>query len=243
MNDFRNRPRIGVIGGRTADKKTAEAASRVGELIAKAGAILVCGGLGGVMAAAASGARQAGGLTVGILPGKAPEEANIDIDVPIATGLGFTRNSLVAMNSDALIAIDGGHGTLSEIAYGNIYDKPVIGLATWQIEGVIGSRLAGRGGRARPGGGQEPREMTNFKIVIAYDGTDFCGWQRQPKSRTVQGEIERALVRITGKSITVTGAGRTDAGVHARGQAANFRADLRIERAGARAGPERGPAG
>src|SRR5512136_1232350 len=140
MNDLRNRVRIGVIGGRTADKKTAEAARRVGELVAKAGAVLVCGGLGGVMAAAASGARQAGGLTVGIIPGNDPGEANIDIDVPIATGLGYTRNSLVAMNSDALIAIDGGYGTLSEIAYGNIYDKTVIGLATWEIAGVVAAR-------------------------------------------------------------------------------------------------------
>lgn len=136
MNDFRNKPRIGVIGGRSADKKTLETARQVGAFIARAGAVLVCGGLGGVMAAAASGARQAGGLTVGIIPGNDPGEANIHIDVPIATGLGYTRNSLVAMNSDALIAIDGGYGTLSEIAYGNIYEKPVIGLATWAIEGV-----------------------------------------------------------------------------------------------------------
>ncbi len=136
MNDFRNRIRIGVIGGRSADKKTIETARLVGELIARAGAVLVCGGLGGVMAASAYGARQAGGLTVGIIPGEDPDEANNHIDVPIATGLGFTRNSLVAMNSEALIAIDGGYGTLSEIAYGNIYEKPVIGLATWAVEGV-----------------------------------------------------------------------------------------------------------
>jgi tRNA pseudouridine38-40 synthase len=72
--------------------------------------------------------------------------------------------------------------------------------------------------------------MTNTKIVVAYDGTDFCGWQRQPEGRTVQGEIEAALARIAGKRVAVTGAGRTDAGVHARGQAANFRADFRLER-------------
>src|SRR5512139_3921590 len=136
MNDFRHRTRIGVIGGRTADKKTLETARRLGELIARAGAVLVCGGLGGVMAAAASGARKAEGLTVGIIPGNDPGEANIHIDVPIATGLGYTRNSLVAMNADVLIAIDGGYGTLSEIAYGNIYNKPVIGLATWKLDGV-----------------------------------------------------------------------------------------------------------
>ena len=70
--------------------------------------------------------------------------------------------------------------------------------------------------------------MTNIKIVVAYDGTDFCGWQRQPEGRTVQGEIEAALARIAGKRVAVTGAGRTDAGVHARGQVANFRADFRL---------------
>lgn len=137
MNEWRERTRIGVIGGRSGDKETLETARKVGELIAKSGAILVCGGLGGVMAAAATGARQAGGLTVGIIPGNDPAEANAHIDVPIATGLGYTRNSLVAMNSDALIAIDGGYGTLSEIAYGNIYGKRVIGLKTWGVEGVV----------------------------------------------------------------------------------------------------------
>jgi hypothetical protein len=137
MNEWRKMRRIGVIGGRSGDKEILETARRVGELIARSGAVLVCGGLGGVMAAAASGARLAGGLTVGIIPGNDPGEANIHIDVPIATGLGFTRNSLVIMNSDALIAIDGGYGTLSEIAYGNIYGKTVIGLKTWEIDGVV----------------------------------------------------------------------------------------------------------
>lgn len=129
--------RIGVIGGARADIASLEAAGRVGRLIAGAGAILVCGGLGGVMEAAARGAKAAGGLTVGILPGSSPADANPFIDVPIATGLGFTRNSLVAMNADALIAIDGEYGTLSEIAYGIILGKRVIGLGTWDIRGVL----------------------------------------------------------------------------------------------------------
>ncbi|HEX2695615.1 MAG TPA: TIGR00725 family protein [Acidobacteriota bacterium] len=138
--DYRKRPRIGVIGGARPDMASREAAARVGELIAKAGAILICGGLGGVMEAAALGAKKAGGLTIGILPGRSPAEANPSIDVPVATGMGYTRNALVALNADALIAIDGEYGTLSEIAYGVIYGKTVVGLGTWDIRGVIQAR-------------------------------------------------------------------------------------------------------
>ncbi len=137
MSEWRKRIRIGVIGGSRPDKHSIEAAFKVGRLIAEAGAILVCGGLGGVMEAAAAGAKKAGGITIGILPGTHPYEANSSIDVPIATGLGYSRNSLVAMNADVLIAIDGEYGTLTEIAYGNIYGKKVIGLGTWEVKGVI----------------------------------------------------------------------------------------------------------
>jgi uncharacterized protein (TIGR00725 family) len=137
MTDIRGRRRIGVIGGARPDMASREAAARVGELIAKAGAVLVCGGLGGVMEAAALGAKKAGGLTIGILPGGSPAEANPSVDVPIATGIGYARNVLVALNADALIAIDGEYGTLSEIAYGIIYGKTVVGLGTWDIRGVI----------------------------------------------------------------------------------------------------------
>jgi len=137
MTDWRKRVRVGIIGGNNPEAKHLDMARRVGELVAQAGAILVCGGLGGVMAAASSGAKKAGGLTVGILPGSAAEEANPYIDIPIATGMGYSRNSLVAMNSDVLIAIDGEYGTLTEIAYGNIYGKTVIGLDTWDMKGVI----------------------------------------------------------------------------------------------------------
>ena len=137
MNEWRKKIRIGVIGGSRPDKRSIEAAFKVGRLIAEAGAVLVCGGLGGVMEAAAAGAKKAGGITVGILPGMHPHEANSSIDMPIATGLGYSRNSLVAMNADALIAIDGEYGTLTEIAYGNIYGKKVIGLETWEVKGVV----------------------------------------------------------------------------------------------------------
>ena len=134
--------RMGVIGGSKAGTKSLQIAFTVGKLIAEKGAILVCGGLGGVMEAASRGAKQAGGLTIGILPGNSRHEANPFIDVAIATGLGYSRNSLVAMNSDVLIAVDGEYGTLTEIAYGCIYGKKIIGLGTWNIEGVIKAESA-----------------------------------------------------------------------------------------------------
>ena len=135
--DVSQRIRIGVIGGAKPEEKWLQAAARIGELIARQGGILVCGGLGGVMESAARGAKQAGGLTIGILPGQATQDANPYIDVAIATGIGYTRNSLVALNSDVLIAIDGQYGTLSEIAYGLIYGKRVIGLGTWDVTGIL----------------------------------------------------------------------------------------------------------
>jgi hypothetical protein len=137
MIKIRERIRVGVIGGNKIDSAVKETAFRVGELIAKQGAILVCGGLGGVMEAASRGAKTAGGITIGILPGNNTADANPYIDIPIATGMGYTRNALVAMNADVLIAVSGEFGTLSEIAYGNIYGKRVIGLGTWDVKGVI----------------------------------------------------------------------------------------------------------
>jgi len=136
MSEWRKKIRVGIIGGARASGKSLEAANRVGRLIAGKGAILVCGGLGGVMEAAARGAEEEGGLTVGILPGNKPSDANPHIDIPIATCMGYSRNSLVAMNSDVLIAVDGEYGTLSEIAFGCIFGKKVIGLGTWDIPGV-----------------------------------------------------------------------------------------------------------
>lgn len=134
--ELRKKIRIGVIGGSSPDKQSRQHAFRVGQLIAEKGAILVCGGLSGVMEAASRGAKEAGGLTMGILPGNSLDDANIYIDIPVATGLGYARNSLVVMNSDVLIAVNGQYGTLSEIAYGCIYGKKVIGIGTWDIQGV-----------------------------------------------------------------------------------------------------------
>ena len=136
MKDIRKRIRIAVIGGSRPGRQAVDNAYEVGRLIARAGGMVVCGGLGGVMEAACRGAREEGGLTVGILPGGSPADANPWVDLPIATGLGYTRNALVVMNADAVVAVDGEYGTLSEIAYGKIHGKKVVGLATWDVKGV-----------------------------------------------------------------------------------------------------------
>jgi len=140
MEEFKKKLRMGVIGGARPDKTSYDLAVQVGRLIAEKGAVLVCGGLSGIMEASAKGAKEAGGTTVGILPTSSRLDANPYIDIAIATGLGYARNSLVALNSDVLIAVDGQYGTLTEIAYGIIYGKKVVGLGTWEIEGVIQAR-------------------------------------------------------------------------------------------------------
>ena len=128
---------IGVIGGGEAGIAQSATATEIGRLIARRGWLLVCGGLGGVMEAAARGAHEAGGVTIGLLPGNHRESANRFITVPIATGLGEGRNILIVRTSDLLIAIGGEYGTLSEIALALKTGKPVIGLDTWDIPGVI----------------------------------------------------------------------------------------------------------
>ena len=122
------KPIISVIGGGTCTPEQAEWATTVGRLLAEQGAILVCGGLGGVMEAAAKGAKANGGTTVGILPGADPAAANAYIDVPLATRMGEMRNALVVQVAQALIAIGGGTGTLSEVALALRIGKPIVGL-------------------------------------------------------------------------------------------------------------------
>ena len=112
-------------------------AGEVGEGIAKAGAVLVCGGVGGVMEAACKGAKKQNGTTVGILPGTDRSQANAFVDYPIVTGLGEGRNLLVVRNSDAVIALPGEFGTLSEIAFSLKLGKSVVGLSTWQVSDKI----------------------------------------------------------------------------------------------------------
>jgi hypothetical protein len=123
-------PIIAVIGAGQCESSIYQLALEVGEEIAKKGAILVCGGLGGVMEAAAQGASMAGGITVGILPGPSSNNANPYIKIPIATDMGQARNVIIAHTADGLVAVSGGAGTLSEIGHGLKVGKPVVGLKT-----------------------------------------------------------------------------------------------------------------
>jgi uncharacterized protein (TIGR00725 family) len=128
---------ISVIGGHEMTQKTADLAYKVGQLVANAGAVLVCGGLKGVMEASAKGAKEAGGLTVGLLPGKDKKDANPYIDIALPTSIGYARNACVACSADIIIALPGSHGTRSEISYGIVYGRPVIDLGGWNVEEMI----------------------------------------------------------------------------------------------------------
>lgn len=124
---------VAVCGPGDATPEEAGAAREIGRLLAEAGAVVVCGGLGGVMDAAADGARAAGGTVVGILPGKTRRGASRHLTVALPTGMGEARNALIARAADALIAVGGGFGTLSEIALALKMGKPVVGLGTWDL--------------------------------------------------------------------------------------------------------------
>jgi hypothetical protein len=124
---------ITVIGPGTPHSEAERIAHEVGTLLGRAGVVLVCGGLGGAMEAACRGAKAAGGTTVGILPGNNRGDANPHVDIAIPTGMGEARNALVVRAADAVIAIGGGFGTLSEIGLALKVGKPVIGLRTWDV--------------------------------------------------------------------------------------------------------------
>jgi uncharacterized protein (TIGR00725 family) len=128
-----------VIGGAECDDKTACIAEEVGRMVARGGAVLVCGGMGGVMEAVCRGAKEAGGTTIGILPGADRRHCNEHVEVAIATGFGEARNLAIVKTADALIALPGSYGTLSEIGFALRMGKRVIGLDTWDIEGVVGA--------------------------------------------------------------------------------------------------------
>ena len=124
---------IAVIGGSQASKEEVKLAEKVGRELAKQGATLVCGGLGGIMEAACRGAQSEGGVTIGILPGKNRQAANPYIQIPIVTNLGEARNVVVVKSAEAVIAIGGGYGTLSEIGHALRNGIPVVGLNTWSL--------------------------------------------------------------------------------------------------------------
>ena len=129
-------PYVAVAGPGDASPDELQAAEDVGAGLAARGAVVVTGGLGGVMEAACRGARSRRGRTVGILPGEDRDAANGWVEIAIATGLGELRNGLVVRAADALVAVGGGHGTLSEVALALKLGRPVVGLGTWELHGV-----------------------------------------------------------------------------------------------------------
>ncbi|WP_436346239.1 TIGR00725 family protein [Natronorubrum sp. FCH18a] len=128
--------RVSVIGGGVITDEQTARAEAVGRELAARGHTVVCGGRGGTMEAVCRGAKAEGGTTIGILPGDRREAANEYVDVAIATGLGHARNALVPLNGDAVVALTGGVGTLTEIGFAGIYDRPVVGLETHDVSEI-----------------------------------------------------------------------------------------------------------
>ncbi|MBD3168966.1 MAG: TIGR00725 family protein [candidate division Zixibacteria bacterium] len=128
---------LGVIGASSCDDITYQHAEKVGALIAESGAVLVCGGRGGVMEAACKGAKKKNGTTVGILPDADAINMNPFLDYRILTGFGEARNMIIVRTIDAAVAISGSYGTLSEIAFCLKTDVPVISLNSWDIPGIV----------------------------------------------------------------------------------------------------------
>ena len=129
---------IAVIGGDSPPPEALPLAEAVGREIAQRGHTLICGGRGGVMEAASRGAREAGGHTIGVLPGPDRSDANAHVEFPIVTNMGFARNTVIVLSADAVIAVDGSYGTLSEIALALGHGKPVVGLRTWRLSDDAG---------------------------------------------------------------------------------------------------------
>ena len=128
--------RVSVIGGGTITDDSRTVATAVGRELGRRGHTVVCGGRGGTMEAVCRGAKTEGGTTIGILPGEHREAANEYVDVAVATGLGHARNALVPLNGDAVIALSGGYGTLTELGFAGIYDRPTVGLGTHEVPGL-----------------------------------------------------------------------------------------------------------
>ncbi len=133
---MRTAPYVAVIGAGEATERQRADAEAVGRGLAEGGAVIICGGLGGVMAAASRGAALAGGTVVGLLPGADRAAANEWVTLALPTGLGELRNGLIVRAADAVVAVGGAYGTLSEVALALRTGVPVVGLASWEIEGV-----------------------------------------------------------------------------------------------------------
>ena len=161
-------PYIAVIGDgdpRGPDSnRILEWAEEVGQDLARGGAVVVTGGLGGVMRAASRGAAGVGGETIGILPGADPAEANEFVRIPIATGLGVVRNLVVVTSSDAVVAVGGKHGTLSEIGLALRMGRSVVALSSWRVESE------GRLGGPRIHRARDPREAAALALRLAREG-------------------------------------------------------------------------
>jgi len=155
-------PYVAVIGGQQASAEHLRMAEAVGKAVAEAGAVTVCGGLGGVMEAACRGAAAAGGTTLGILPGDDRGAANRHVTVSVPTGLGEARNALVVRAADAVVAVDGEFGTLSEIALALAAGTPVVGLDTWELR---------RGGQAVAGvvAASDPAAAVTLALRLAQE--------------------------------------------------------------------------
>jgi uncharacterized protein (TIGR00725 family) len=151
---------VAVIGAGECDVGVAAQAEAIGRALAEAGATIVCGGRGGVMEAACRGAKSAGGTTIGILPGLDRSAANPYVDLPIPTGMGQARNLIVVYSGQAVVAVDGSYGTLSEIAHALKAGIPVVGFGTWEFTSGAGAPDAIR--RA-----SEPAQAATMAVELA----------------------------------------------------------------------------
>jgi uncharacterized protein (TIGR00725 family) len=133
---------VAIVGAAECSNNEQMQAAFIGRLLAEHGVVLICGGRSGVMEAACGGARAGGGLTIGVLPGDTRQDANPHIDIPIVTGMGEARNAIIINSADAVIAIGGSYGTLSELAFASKRGIPVVGLGTWQATDGEGQPLA-----------------------------------------------------------------------------------------------------
>jgi uncharacterized protein (TIGR00725 family) len=158
---------IAVIGGGRDDPRLAEFAEEIGKALARAGATLVCGGLGGVMEAAARGAAAEGGVVIGIVPGEVTADANPHCTYVVATGIGHARNLAVVASADSVIAIGGEWGTLSEIAFARRLERPVVALESWSVRHKVGE---GAGLGIEPADG--PEAAVRSAVSAARDTAD-----------------------------------------------------------------------